>query len=255
MIRAYADGRLFGHQNSAAPRVLALHGWRRDHRDFLPALGDLDLIALDLAGFGRSPVPATSGHGGVWGAAEYAEAVRPVLDLMTQPVVIVGHSFGGRVAVHLAARWPDAVGGLVLTGVPLLHREGRSAAPPLAFRVARWLHHRRLVPDQIMESLRYRHGSADYRAAHGAMREIFVKVVNESYETQLRELRCPVHLLWGEEDDQVPPEVASRAETLIPDARLTIAGGVGHLLPIESPQTLRAAVEAQLVLAGRRPTA
>ena len=83
------------------------------------------MIALDLPGFGRSAPPDAP-----WGAADYAEAVVPVLDAMTRPVVVVGHSFGGRVAVTLAAERPDDVGALVLTGVPLLHRAGRRAAPP-----------------------------------------------------------------------------------------------------------------------------
>ena len=250
MIRAYGDGRLFGYQHGDAPQVLALHGWRRDHRDFLPSLGRLPVIALDLPGFGRSAPPDAP-----WGAAAYAEAVVPVLDAMIRPVVVVGHSFGGRVGVTLAAERPDDVGALVLTGVPLLHRAGRRAASPAPFRAARWLHRRGLLSDARMEAMRQRHGSEDYRAATGVMRDVFVTLVNESYEEQLAAVRCPVHLLWGEEDDQVPPEVASRAEALLADARLSIAGEVGHLLPLEAPATLQDAVRRSLdaVAAGRHP--
>jgi pimeloyl-ACP methyl ester carboxylesterase len=96
-----------------------------------------------------------------------------------------------------------------------------------------------------METLRNRYGSADYRATSGVMREVFVKVVNESYEEQIEATRCPVELVWGDSDDQVPPEVATRAEALFADARLTLSGGVGHLLPIEAPAVLRAAIERQ----------
>jgi pimeloyl-ACP methyl ester carboxylesterase len=250
VIRAYGDGRLFGYQHGDSPRVLALHGWRRDHRDFLPSLGRLPVVALDLPGFGRSAPPDSA-----WGAARYAEAVLPVLDVMARPVVVVGHSFGGRVGVVLAAERPDDVGAMVLTGVPLLHRAGRRTKPPAQVRAARWLHRHGLLPDARMEAVRQRHGSDDYRAATGVMRDVFVKVVNESYEEQLARVRCPVHLLWGEEDDQVPPEVASRAEALLADARLTIAGQIGHLLPLEAPATLRDAVERSLaaVAAGPRP--
>jgi pimeloyl-ACP methyl ester carboxylesterase len=247
VIRAYGDGRLFGYQHGDTPTVLALHGWRRDHRDFLPALGSSPVIALDLPGFGRSAPPD-----GPWGAARYAEAVRPVLDAMDGPVLVVGHSFGGRVAVVLAADHPEAVGALVLTGVPLLHRAGRRATPPAPFRAARWLHRRGLLPDARMEALRLRYGSEDYRAAEGVMREVFVTVVNESYEEQLAALTCPVHLLWGEEDDQVPPEVASRAEAMLAHATLSIAGEVGHLLPLEAPATLRDAVQRSVAAVATR---
>src|SRR5206468_4391460 len=97
MLTAYDDGRIFGERSGAgAPWVLALHGWRRTHRDFSAVLDGVDAVALDLPGFGTSPPPPEG-----WGGAEYAKAVLPVIERMTAPVVVLGHSFGGRVAVHL----------------------------------------------------------------------------------------------------------------------------------------------------------
>jgi len=85
--------------------VLALHGWARSHKDFdatlAPADGaTLDAVALDLPGFGARRSPE------VWGAAEYAAFVAGVLDEMAAPVVVLGHSFGGKVAVALAVQRP-----------------------------------------------------------------------------------------------------------------------------------------------------
>src|SRR5687768_10318163 len=118
MLKAYAGGRLFGAVTGTdRPWVLALHGWRRTHADFAATLDGLDAIAVDLPGFGNSPEPDSG-----WGAAEYATSVLPVLDELGPAPVVLGHSFGGRVAVHLAASAPDRVGALVLTGVPLLRR-------------------------------------------------------------------------------------------------------------------------------------
>ena len=62
-------------------------------------LEGLDAIALDLPGFGVAQEPPAA-----WSTAEYASFVNPVLDDMAGgPVVVLGHSFGARVAVHLAA--------------------------------------------------------------------------------------------------------------------------------------------------------
>ena len=74
--------------------VLALHGWRRDHRDFDAVLAPpgMDAIALDLPGFGSAPPPDA-----VWGTPDYAGAVAAVLEEMEAHVVVLGHSFGGRV--------------------------------------------------------------------------------------------------------------------------------------------------------------
>lgn len=240
MLKAFAGGRLFGAvTGSGQPWVLALHGWRRTHADFAATLAGLDALAVDLPGFGNSPEPDSG-----WGAAGYAEAVLPLLDELAPHPVIVGHSFGGRVAVHLAAAHPDRVGALVLTGVPLLRRgEHARKKPPLGFRVGRALHGRGLVNDERMEALRRKYGSADYAAASGVMRQVNVRAVNESYEDQLRAIRCPVELVWGDDDTAATLAVAKEAAELLAGERnLTVLPGAGHLTPLTAPDALRDAI-------------
>ena len=245
MLKSFAGGRLLGaFHGTPPPRVVALHGWGRTHRDFDAVLAGLDALALDLPGFGATPPPDEP-----WGAEQYAAAVLPVLEGADEPVVVVGHSFGGRVAVHLGASHPERIRALVLTGVPLLRPPGATRRKPAAaFRVARALHRRGLLGDARMEALRQRYGSADYRAAQGVMRAVHVTAVNETYEAELRSLRCPVELLWGGADTDVPPAVAEAAAALVPDgrARVTILDGVGHLVPTAAPDAVRAAVERHL---------
>src|SRR5690606_17694999 len=130
-----------------------------------------------------------------------------------EPPVLVGHSFGGRVGLCLAAKYPERVGPLILTGVPLL-RSGASRRPPLGYRAIRWLNKVGIVSDDRLESERRKRGSADYRAVSGVMRDIFVKVVNESYETQLVAVAEPVVMLWGSDDLEVPVTVAERAKDI-----------------------------------------
>jgi pimeloyl-ACP methyl ester carboxylesterase len=99
-----------------------------------------------------------------------------------------------------------------------------------------------------MEVARRRYGSADYAAASGVMRGVLVSAVSESYEGELSALRCPVHLLWGADDPEVPVVVAERAREIIGAnlATLEVLEGVGHHVPIQAPARLRAAVEAML---------
>jgi pimeloyl-ACP methyl ester carboxylesterase len=250
-LRAYAEGRLFGERfGQREPNVLALHGWGRSSRDFATLLPGMDAVALDLPGFGASPPPASGAPSiatgsATPGAAWYAEQVAAALpEVASGPLVVLGHSFGGRVAVHLAAARPDAVTALVLTGVPLLRpHDAPSAAPPLRYRVVRALHRRGLVGDATMEALRRHHGSADYRNASGVMRDVLVRVVNESYEESLRAIRCPVELVWGDDDPQVPLTIAERAAAILGErARLTVVPGAGHDTPRTAAAELRAAV-------------
>lgn len=247
MLRSFAAGRLFGSlSGDGPPRVLALHGWGRSHRDFDAVLGRHDgepalaALALDLPGFGSSPAPPAP-----WGPAEYAACVAEVLAEMATPVVVLGHSYGGRVAVHLAAARPAEVAGLVVTGSPLLRRAQRRR-PAARYRLVRRLHRLGLVGEARMEAARQRHGSADYRAAQGVMRQVHVRSVNESDEEALRALRCPLRLVWGEDDPDVPLAVAEQVAAMV-GAELTVCPGAGHLTPLTAPAALRSALEQCLV--------
>jgi pimeloyl-ACP methyl ester carboxylesterase len=237
VLRAFADGAIFGDAyGTGRPRVLALHGWRRDRADFREVLQGLDALAVDLPGFGASPPPPSA-----WGGSEYARALEPVLDDMATPVVVIGHSFGGRVAAHLAAAWPDRVAGLVLAGVPLL-RVTTPPPPALSFRLAKALNRIGLVSDTKMEERRRQTGSGDYRAATGVMRDVFVHLVHETYEEQLKQIAAPVELVWGDNDTEAPLLVAERAAELLEHPSVTVIPGAGHLTPLTAPVELRRAI-------------
>ncbi|HEX7098563.1 MAG TPA: alpha/beta hydrolase [Acidimicrobiia bacterium] len=245
-----SGGSLFAERLGSGPlRVLALHGWGRRGADFAAALGDIGALALDLPGFGASPVPTEA-----IGAEGYARLIGPAFEMFDEPPVVVGHSFGGRVAVARQFHHPGSAAGLVLTGVPLL-RLGERKNPPLGYRLARFANRIGLLSDAAMERERQRRGSADYRAARGVMRDILVKVVNETYERELSGLGVPVHLLWGADDTEVPVRVAEEAEKIITAAgdpvTFEVLEGVGHHVPLKAPEALRKAVEAMLERVGR----
>lgn len=236
---------LFGERFGPPAPVLALHGWGRSRLDWTRVLSSTGGLALDLPGFGLTPAPTEA-----MGAAGYAAAVEPVLDSWGGPVVIAGHSFGGRVAVHLAARRPAAVAGLVLAGVPLVHLPGPRLRASRRYRAVRLARRLRLVPEEVLERARHRYGSADYRAASGVMRSVLVRVVSESYEEQLAAIGCPVRLVWGEADRVVPPAVAERAKGLLAASSLTLLPGVGHDVPAQAPEALAAAIRDLLPRSG-----
>ncbi|MDX1469327.1 MAG: alpha/beta hydrolase [Acidimicrobiia bacterium] len=243
-LRSFSGGALFAETfGEGPPRVLALHGWGRRGRDFSQILDGIPSLAPDLPGFGASPPPAE-----VIGAEGYAEIVKPLLDVFERPPVLLGHSFGGRVATCVAATNPDHVRGLVLTGAPVL-RLGTASKPSTPYRLIRSLYRAGLVSEERMEAVRQRFGSADYRHASGVMRDILVRVVNESYEDQLKLIECPVALVWGSADREVPVAVARRAFEILGGGNgsdrakgLTVIDGVGHNVPRDQPRALREVV-------------
>lgn len=243
MLRAYLDGDVLAERVGDGPvGLIGLHGWGRAGADLATVLDGWSAIAPDLPGFGATPPPPEA-----WGAADYAGLVGRLIettDEVEAPVVLLGHSFGGRVAVCLAAERPDLVRALVLTGVPLLRREGAGRSP-FGFRLVKRLHALHLVGDARMERARQQYGSADYNAATGVMRETFVRVVNESYGDQLDAVRCPVALVWGEGDTAAPLWIAQEADRRLHDASLTVVAGGTHDSPLRAPATeLRDALAA-----------
>jgi pimeloyl-ACP methyl ester carboxylesterase len=267
-LRSYLDGRVFaevadesimpsppGFPSPSGPLVVGLHGWGRDHRDFSAVLRGYPHLLIDLPGFGVSPPPTAT-----WGAADYAACVAAVLDEHAaaaspeaQPPVVIGHSFGGRVAVCLAASRPDLVRALVLCGVPLL-RSPRDGKPGVSYRLGRKARQMGLLSERRFEAMRRAKGSADYNAAIGVMRSVLVRVVNESYDAELAAIRCPVALLWGGNDRAVPPSMVEEASRLLsaPTAA-DVVGGAGHDVHLEAPDRLRAMLDEVIQTSGSVP--
>ena len=248
-LRSYLGGRVFGELSGGpGPLMVALHGWGRDHHDFSTSLSGYSHLLVDLPGFGVSPPPAE-----IWGAADYAACMAAVLDehASPEPAVVLGHSFGGRVAICLAASRPDLVRAVLLCGVPLLRPPGAGKVP-LAYRLGRKAHQMGLLSERRFEAMRRAHGSSDYNAASGVMRKVLVRVVNESYDAQLATVGCPVALLWGGADHAVPASMVDQARRrLTVPVATEVVDGAGHDVHRQAPDRLAAMVQ-QLIDSSRR---
>jgi pimeloyl-ACP methyl ester carboxylesterase len=249
-LSAFLDGAVYGVEAGPRPRrVLLLHGWMRHHADFLGVMERLERnglgsVALDLPGFGITPPPPEP-----WSTADYAALVSRLVVQgeagLARPVV-VGHSFGGRVALRLAASASEPTGdgasvaGLVLCAVPAVRIAPRRK-PSLRYRAIRVLARAGLLSGARLEAARARFGSADYRSASGVMRQVLVRTLAESYDDAIAAvaaLGIPVELLFGRADREVPFEVGAVLADRIPHARLSLLEGMGHVLPIEVPDRI-----------------
>ncbi|MDQ4143141.1 MAG: alpha/beta hydrolase [Actinomycetota bacterium] len=209
--------------------VVVLHGWGGRIESMAPVVDCLltrfRVLAFDLPGFGESPIPPT-----VWGTPDYALYARDVLlEAGVRKAHFIGHSFGAKTSLFLAAEHPGAVDKLVLVASSGLRRAPSFAARAkrLASRGARAAG-RLGEPGRRVRSFVYRHvASSDYREA-GALRPILVKAVNEDLSSLLSSVPASTLLVWGTEDDVVPLEHARAMERLIPDAGLVLLEGAGH---------------------------
>jgi pimeloyl-ACP methyl ester carboxylesterase len=152
--------------------------------------------------------------------------------------------------VRLAARHPELVSGLVLTGVPLV-RLTAARKPALGFRIIKALARMGLVSKKALEAQRRKRGSADYNAASGVMRDVLVRVVNETYDDDLARLKMPVRMVWGENDPAAPAAAADAASKLVPRGSLRVVAGAGHLLEGDLEVALREELLSLLAEVGK----
>jgi pimeloyl-ACP methyl ester carboxylesterase len=247
------------------PVVLWVHGlsgcWQ-NWLENLPVLAEAGYrcLALDLPGFGASPLPrepiTISGYGAI---------VDEIMErLGVQSACLVGNSMGGFVAAEVAIRFPARVERLVLIsaaglsieelrnerGMALLRRldfaltaytgwfaskselvSRRERLRRAAFAiVAR--HPGRLPPALVSENLR------------GSGKPGFVPAV-EALTTypirdRLPEIACPTLIVWGAKDRLVPVRDAQEFERLIPDSRKVIYPDTGHVAMLERPTAFNA---------------
>jgi pimeloyl-ACP methyl ester carboxylesterase len=205
------------------------HGWGQDHRVFLPLATALERRGthslVDFPGFGESPPPPAA-----WSTADYADAMADWLATLPRAKrVWIGHSFGCRVGLQLAARHPDAIDGLFLVAAAGLQRTRTPLQQlKIKLRVAAYKSLRFLPRLGIdTTALRSKFGSADYRNA-GPMRPILVKVVQEDLTDVARRVRCPVQLVYGELDDETPFEIGHRLAKLIANASVSVLPRFDH---------------------------
>lgn len=219
--RANSEGRY--------PHIVWAHGWGQSHAAFLPLMQPFETQAahtlLDLPGFGASPVPGT-----VWGTADYADAAASFIRaVIGGPVIWVGHSFGCRVGLQLAARHPDLVQGLFLIAAAgLKPKRPIFKTAYIKARIFLFKTLKRLIPLGLNEQALYRFfGSPDYRNA-SALRPIFVKVVNEDLTDTARCVSCPTTLIYGTLDTETPLEIGQRLNRLIQGSELVALDGLDH---------------------------
>ena len=211
--------------------VLLLHGWGCSIKHFEPIARELAkthrVTVIDFPGHGQSGRPPEP-----WGVREYAACVKEVMEtLALQPCDVIAHSFGGRVALMIAAEWPEMVNRLVLTGCaglkkPLTEEQKKKNA---AYQQKKqWLQALEKWPviggaaKGALEKLRQRYGSADYNALDEEMRKTFVKVIAEDLRPLLPRIQASTLLIWGENDQDTPLWMGQTMEQEIPDAGLVL---------------------------------
>lgn len=230
----------------AGPVVLLLHGWDAPAETYRLIIDHLSgycrVIAPDLPGFGGSQEPPEP-----WAPARFAGWVRDfAAALSIEEAVLMGHSNGGRIALHLLTEGtPFTVKKAVLMDAAGLkpHRGISYYYKVYTYKAAKGFFSlpgiRSLFPNAV-EKARQKRGSADYKAASPIMRQSMVMAVNEDLSMALPNVKASTLLIWGEKDTATPLSDGEKMAERIPDAGLVTLAGAGHFAFAERwPQTAR----------------
>ncbi|MBR7158113.1 MAG: alpha/beta hydrolase [Alphaproteobacteria bacterium] len=202
-------------------RLIWLHGWGHSHKALLPLAeyfqDSAENYLIDLPGFGESPEPDKP-----LDTEDYADLLQDFISsLPPKDTVLITHSFGGRVAIEAAAKYPHSIKAMVLIASPGLKVKRSLGFKIKAFFMKRLSRLIRRFPQikslPVIRSLKL--GSADYRNASPIMRQILVKSVNKDLSLKAMQVSCPVLLLYGAEDTATPSYLGKRFQELMPDAK------------------------------------
>lgn len=220
-------------QYGSGSDVVLLHGWGQNIAMMKP-IGDrlqknYRITILDFPGFGESEEPKTA-----LTVYDYCEILEELLKkLKVKKPVIMGHSFGGRIAIIYASR--NEVEKVVLFGSPCIRKEVK---PSLKLRMLKSL--KKIPGINKLEGFAKNHmGSRDYKNASEIMKKILVNVVNEDLSECAKKINVPTLLIWGDRDTEAPVEDAKELEKIIPDAGLIVLPNSTHYAYLENlPQVI-----------------
>jgi len=221
--------------------ILLLHGWNLSAEKFSPLVNALKekgytAEAIDLPGFGKSKIPSRP-----YFLSDYVSFVEDyIAPKKWKEVVIIGHSFGGRIAIKLASQKPSFLKALILTGAP-----GINPVPKIKtlFFLSLAKVGDLLLSLPIINNIRPIARKLLYKAARATdfyntdenMRDTFENIVNESLIDYMSKIRIPTLLIWGENDLIVPLYIGQRMKNMIEDSKLEIIKEGRHGVPWTHP--------------------
>lgn len=226
--------------------VVMLQGWGTNfgiYDSVANAINDkFTFVQFDFPGFGGSDEPREA-----WNVDAYADFFCKFMQaLKIEKATLIGHSYGGRVIIKLAARdnIPFEIKNIVLiNSAGIIPKKTFSRKLKIKkYKILKKVFNNKVIYalfPELIEDWRNRQGSADYRNATPMMRQCLVLAVNEDLTDLLPLIKQDTLLIWGDKDTETPISDAYIMRDKIPNARLAVINGTGHFSFLEQPFQFR----------------
>lgn len=216
--------------------LLFLNGWggsSSSWKNNLEVLAkDFDCIALDFPGFGISDDPSETWD--VYRYADFLEDFRKTINLET--FVLIGKSFGGRVAIAYAAKYGSVLSKLILVAAAGLERKSMKACV-LGFLAKNLKVLSRFLNDRAFLQVKtFFYGIFHLKIEQNLYkRRIKNAVINQNLSEEASRISIPTLILWGSEDKVLPPKVGCKLHKKIRNSQLKFFENAGHFINENHP--------------------
>jgi len=221
--------------------IVVLHGWALNSHTYARLKRQLSklyprVLIPDLPGFGSKKKLNKPLY-----LRDYVDYVHKLLSQSKiNKTTLVGHSFGGRIALKYAEKYPHTLEKLVLTGVPV-YKENSSLKRALLlllakagkkifafFALTKFTRFARIILYKLV-------GSADYLKADPVLRTTLQNILAEDLSLVAKKVNTPTLLVWGDKDLHTPLWIAVKAEKIMPNAKLMVVSDADHGLIYKDP--------------------
>lgn len=233
--------------------VLILHGWGSNSAKWIKVQDGLvadgfRIIVPDLPGFGKTPEPLST-----WTISDYSKFVYEFTNkLNIDKLILAGHSFGGRISIDYAVRYPQQLDKLILISAAgvVRHEKVKIKIFLLLTKIGNTifsipiLRYFKPIVRQVVYKLT---GNNDYKKSSEQMQKIMKRILDEDLRTFLPSITIPTLILWGENDVMTPVGDAEIINKEVPNSYLYIFDNQPHALNLTIPQKLAKQISAFLV--------
>lgn len=223
--------------------IVILHGWgvtmsgqKYSELKELLEKGGYRVYAPDLPGFGTNPLDKAALH-----FEDYIQFLHTFIEknIKVKKVVLIGHSFGGRLAIRFTKEYPKLVEKLILTGASGIPRPLPSLKKRVVYGITKIARPLFSIPPLsffyklFRKGVYYSIGEMDYYKA-GSLTETFKNVYRVSIVPDLEDITIPTLIVWGEHDTFTPLADGVLIQRKIRDSELVVFPHSSHKLPYEN---------------------